>query len=148
ALENADLMVISTRFRELCAEQMRYIDDYLMAGKPAIGLRTATHASRYSRNKDDQYAKYDLHINVPGWENGFGKLVLGETWVSHHGDHGNEGTRAVTNEAQAAHPVLTGVADIWGPTDVYTVGALEDATILLYGQSTSGMTADAPINSE
>ncbi|MGV3762143.1 ThuA domain-containing protein [Parapedobacter sp.] len=148
ALETADLMVVFTRFRELPPEQMRYIDDYLMAGKPVIGLRTATHAFHYAKNKEDQYAKYDFQSSVPGWEMGFGKVVLGETWVSHHGDHGNEGTRAVINEANATHPVLTGVDDIWGPTDVYTVGALNDATILLYGQSTSGMTADAPINTE
>lgn len=147
-LENADLMVIFTRFRELPPEQMRYIDDYLVAGKPVIGLRTATHAFHYAKNKDDQYARYDFASRVPGWENGFGNIVLGETWVSHHGDHGSEGTRAVINEAQASHPVLKGVADIWGPTDVYTVSTLEDATVLLYGQSTSGMSADAPINTE
>src|SRR5690606_38580799 len=108
ALENADLMVIFTRFRELPPEQMRYIDDYLMAGKPVIGLRTATHAFHYSRNKEDQYAKYDFQSGVPGWENGFGSIVLGETWVSHHGDHGSEGTRAVINETHAAHPILKG----------------------------------------
>lgn len=148
ALEHAELMIIFTRFRELPPEQMRYIDDYLMAGKPVIGLRTATHAFHYSRNKGDQYAKYDFQSSVPGWENGFGQVVLGETWVSHHGDHGSEGTRAVVNDAQANHPVLMGVIDIWGPTDVYTVGALDDAKVLLYGQSTSGMTEDAPINTE
>ena len=148
SLEHADLMVIFTRFRELPPEQMHYIDDYLMAGKPVIGLRTATHAFHYSRNKEDQYAKYDFQSRVPGWENGFGKIVLGETWVSHHGDHGTEGTRAVINEANASHPVLKDVTDIWGPTDVYTVGELDGATVLLYGRSTSGMSADAPINTE
>ncbi len=148
ALENADLMIIFTRFRELPQEQMHYIDDYLTAGKPVIGLRTATHAFHYTRNKEDQYAKYDFQSNVPGWENGFGSLVLGETWVSHHGNHGSEGTRAVINDAHATHPILKGVEDIWGPTDVYTVGPLDDATVLLYGQSTSGMSADAPINTE
>lgn len=147
ALENADLMVIATRFRELPAEQMRYIDDYLMAGKPVIGLRTATHAFHY-RNTEDPYAKYDFQSNVPGWENGFGKVVLGETWVSHHGDHGSEGTRAIIDEANTAHPILKGVTDIWGPTDVYTVGPLDGATVLLLGQSTSGMHADAPINTD
>ncbi len=147
ALEDADLMVISTRFRALPSEQMRYIDEYLMAGKPVIGLRTATHAFHF-KDAENQYAKYDFQSDIPGWENGFGKVVLGETWVSHHGAHGSEGTRAVINEAQATHPVLNGIADIWGPTDVYTVGALPDATVLLLGQSTSGMDADAPINTE
>lgn len=146
SLESADLMVIFTRFRELPPDQMAHIDAYLKAGKPVIGLRTATHAFHYAKNPDDPYAKYDFQSAVPGWEQGFGKIVLGETWVSHHGDHGKEGTRGLNNEAAAANPILNGVADIWVPTDVYTVGPLEGADVLVYGQSTSGMTADAPIN--
>lgn len=148
SLESADLMVIFTRFRELPPDQMRYIDAYLKAGKPVVGLRTSTHAFHYAKNPGDPYAKYDFQSNAPGWEQGFGKIVLGETWVSHHGDHGKEGTRGLNNEAAAANPILNGVADIWVPTDVYTVGPLEDADVLVYGQSTSGMTADAPINKD
>ncbi len=145
-LDSADLMVVFTRFRELPQDQMRHIDDYLKAGKPVIGLRTATHAFHYAKNPDDEFAGYDFQSTKPGWENGFGKLVLGETWVSHHGDHGKEGTRGVINEDNALNPILNGVKDIWGPTDVYTVGPLDGANVLVYGQSTSGMTADAPIN--
>ncbi|MBK1440123.1 ThuA domain-containing protein [Parapedobacter sp. ISTM3] len=145
-LESADLMVIFTRFRELPPDQMRHIDDYLKAGKPVVGLRTATHAFHYAKKPDDPFARYDFQSTVSGWEGGFGKLVLGETWISHHGDHGKEGTRGVVNEENAASPILNGVQDIWGPTDVYTVGRLAGADILMYGQSTSGMTADAPVN--
>ncbi|MDP4130251.1 MAG: hypothetical protein Q8939_08825, partial [Bacteroidota bacterium] len=90
------------------------------------------------------YAKYDWRN--PSWAGGFGQQVLGETWVSHHGDHGKESTRGVINEAFKEHPVLRGVGDIWGPTDVYTVGRLKDASILIYGQSTSGMVSTAPVN--
>src|SRR5690606_37169619 len=39
-LASADLMVIFTRFRELPPQQIRYIDDYLKAGRPVVGLRT------------------------------------------------------------------------------------------------------------
>lgn len=145
-LESADLMFIFTRFRELPADQMQYIDDYLKAGKPVVGLRTATHAFHYSKNPNDAFASYDFQSALVGWEGGFGKQVLGETWISHHGDHGTEGTRGVVNEENASSPILKGVNDIWGPTDVYTVGPLADADILLYGESTSGMSADAPIN--
>src|SRR5690606_10124038 len=146
-LETADLMVISTRFRELPAEAMQYVDAYLKAGKPVVGLRTATHAFHYSRNPDDPYAMYGFLSNVPGWEGGFGKVVLGETWVAHHGIHGEEGTRAVPADG-ADSPILNGVSDIWVPTDVYTVGDLAGSTVLLLGKSTSGMTADAPHNDE
>src|SRR5947209_14524726 len=43
ALDKADLMVIFTRFRNLPDEQMKHIVDYVEAGKPIVGLRTATH---------------------------------------------------------------------------------------------------------
>ncbi len=147
-LETADLMVISTRFRELPAEDMQYVDAYLKAGKPVVGLRTATHAFHYSRNPNDPYAMYGFASNVPGWEGGFGKVVLGETWIAHHGIHGEEGTRAAPVGDGVDSPILNGVSDIWGPTDVYTVGDLAGATVLLLGKSTSGMTADAPNNEE
>src|ERR1043166_9354027 len=45
ALENADMMVILTRFREPAVDQMKYIVDFVNAGKPVFGLRTATHES-------------------------------------------------------------------------------------------------------
>src|SRR5579871_2023281 len=44
ALQTADLMIIFTRFRDLPDEQMKHIVDYVEAGKPIVGLRTATHA--------------------------------------------------------------------------------------------------------
>lgn len=147
-LETADLMVISTRFRELPAEQMQYVDAYVKAGKPVVGLRTATHAFHYFRNTNDPYAMYGFQNNVPGWEGGFGKLVLGETWIAHHGIHGEEGTRGVYVGERSNSPILNGVEDVWGPTDVYTVGDLSGSTVLLYGKSTSGMTADSPDNEE
>lgn len=147
-LENADLLVISTRFRELPPEEMQYVDAYLKAGKPVVGLRTATHAFHYSRNPDDPYAMYGFQSAAPGWEGGFGKVVLGENWVSHHGIHGEEGTRGVFLGERSTSPILNGVDDIWGPTDVYTVGDLPGAQVLLYGKSTRGMTADAPDNEE
>lgn len=150
ALQKADLMVIFTRFRELPSSQMKYIDAYLKSGKPVIGLRTATHAFNYKKDSANIFAKYDYQSKVKGWENGFGKQVLGETWVDHHGHHGQEGTRALVNgiEQDAKNPLLNGVKDIWTPTDVYTVGSLKDSKVLLYGQSTSGMTADSPVNLE
>src|SRR5436190_18050002 len=41
ALESADMMVILTRFREPAVDQMKYIVDFVNAGKPVFGLRTA-----------------------------------------------------------------------------------------------------------
>ncbi len=148
-LEKADLMLISTRFRELPDEQMKYIDRYVQSGKPIIALRTATHAFSYDKNSSSIYAKYSFDSKVKGWEQGFGKKILGETWVDHHGKHGDEGTRAIANGIvqNQKNPLLNGVKDIWGPTDVYTIRELPGNTeVLLYGLSTSGMTATAPVN--
>ena len=51
ALDSADLMVIFTRFRDLPDEQMKHIVDYLDAGKPVVGIRTATHAFNIKEGK-------------------------------------------------------------------------------------------------
>src|SRR5262249_28249859 len=50
-LKNADLMVIATRFRDLPDNQMQYVDEYVRAGKPVVGMRTATHAFQFKNNK-------------------------------------------------------------------------------------------------
>jgi hypothetical protein len=145
ALDNADLCVMALRFREWPDEQMKHFVDYLNAGKPIIGLRTSTHAFSYERNKQSPYAKFDWRNR--DWQGGFGQQVLGETWVSHHGDHGKESTRGVVNEKHKDHPILQGVTDIWGPTDVYTVTHLpSDAVVLVKGEVLSGMKpADPPV---
>lgn len=124
ALDDADLMVIFTRFRNLPDEQMAAIDRFLTAGKAVIGLRTATHAfqmpndSPWARYKND-YSGKDLRE----WRGGFGRLVLGEKWISHHGQHKHESTRGVIAPDAKDHPIARGIAsgDVWGATDVYGV---------------------------
>ncbi len=144
-LATADLMVLFTRFRELPDEDMKYIVDYTNSGKPIIGLRTATHPFNYTRDETSPYYKYDFESNQP--EGGYGRLVFGETWVSHHGDHGVESTRGLINGLLAAHPILNGVEDVWGPTDVYGIRDLPaDAQVLLYGQVLDGMEPGSPPN--
>lgn len=148
-LESADLMIIFTRFRELPDDQMAHIDNYLKKGKPVIGIRTATHAFHYEKNPGYKFAYYDWQSKKDGWQSGFGKKVLGETWISHHGNHGKEGTRGLLDGTQqnAKHPVLNNVKDIWCPTDVYAVDQLPaDAQVLVYGLVTNGMTPSSPAN--
>ena len=143
ALDSADLCVMGLRFRELPDEQMKHFVDYLNAGKPIIALRTSTHAFKYDHNPASPYAKYDWHSK--DWPGGFGQQVLGETWVDHHGSHGQESTRGVINAACKNHPVLRGVADVWVPTDVYRVSHLpKDAQVLVWGQVLSGMKPTDP----
>ena len=147
-LETADLMILLIRFRELPDEQTAHIENFLKKGKPIIGLRTSTHGFAYQKDKQSKYAKWDWTSKAENWERGFGQRILGETWVNHHGNHGKEGTRALPDgiNQMLDHPVLRGVKDIWGPSDVYGIKHLpSDANVLLYGQSTAGMTADSPV---
>jgi type 1 glutamine amidotransferase len=148
ALDDADLMVIATRFRNLPDEQMKHIDDYLRAGKPVIGMRTATHA--FNVPKDRAYAHYGNGYGgeKKEWADGFGRLVLGEKWINHHGHHGKESTLGLVAPGAEDHPILRGIAvgTIWGPTDVYGVRLPlpGDSQPLLLGQVLAGMTPDAP----
>jgi hypothetical protein len=143
ALDTADLCVMLLRFREWPDAQMKHFVDYLNSGKPIIALRTSTHAFQYQRNKNSPYAKFDW--NNSDWPGGFGRQVLGDTWISHHGDHGKESTRGVINQPLKRHPILRGVTDLWWPTDVYTVEHLPaDAQVLVWGQVLAGMKPEDP----
>jgi hypothetical protein len=149
SLRKADLMVIATRFRNLPETQMKEIDDYLRSGKPVVGMRTATHA--FMVPKDHPYAHYGNGYNGPKkeWADGFGRLVLGEKWINHHGHHGHESTRGLIAPGAEGHPILRGIkdGDIWGPTDVYGVRLPlpGDSQPLVLGQVLEGMTPDSPV---
>jgi hypothetical protein len=140
---DADLVVLFTRFRQLPDEDMRPLVEHVEAGKPLLGIRTATHAFAYDDDSTSAYRRWDWRSKE--WPGGFGRQVLGETWRFHHGKHGTESTRGIVPVASRTHPVLRGVADVWGPTDVYGVPDLPlDVTVLLEGSIRAGMESDAP----
>ena len=143
ALDSADLMIMALRFRKPPPEDMRHIDDYIQAGKPVIGLRTSTHAFSGIKGK---YEKYNNGYGGPEWKEGFGREILGEKWISHHGHHGRESTRGIITDEARSHPIVSGIqaGEIWGTTDVYGVRLPLPAgcqTIAL-GQVLAGMEKD------
>ena len=144
-LDDADLMIIFTRFRDLPEEQMRHIEAFTNSGKPIIGLRTSTHAFRFE-DKDHPFIRYDTWSEVPGWEGGWGRQVLGETWIRHHGRHAVEGTRGLVNYLYEEDPILNGIGDnVYGDTDVYGLTKLPEGTeTLLYGLTLKGLDPYAP----
>ncbi len=145
ALDAADLLVIFARFRELPDEQMKHIVDYVESGKPIIGLRTATHSFNYTRHKDSPYAKYSF--NDAQFSGGFGRQVLGETWIDHYGQHNVESTRATIAPGMEQHPIVRGVGPVWGPSDVYAITRLTgDSKPLLLGHVLVGMKPSDPPN--
>jgi len=114
-------MIIATRFRNLEDEQMKHVVDYLDSGRPVIGMRTATHA--FNIPKDRKYARYSFNYGGEEYRQGFGRQVLGETWISHHGAHGRQSTGGIIPTDARSHPIVRGIADrdVWGATDVYGV---------------------------
>jgi hypothetical protein len=148
ALKSADLLIIFTRFRDLPDDQMEHLVDYIESGRPMIGLRTATHA--FNIRKGKKYEKYSFNSGDKEYAQGFGRQVLGETWISHHGSHGKESTLGLVAKGQESHPILRGIkdGDIWGPTDVYGVRLPlpGDSQPLVMGQVLEGMKAsDKPV---
>jgi hypothetical protein len=143
ALARADLLVFFARFRELPDDEMRKILEYVDSGKPILALRTSTHPFSYDTRKDSPYAKFDWRSQHP--KGGFGRYVFGETWVNHYGAHQAESTRGLIAPGQEQNPILRGVTDIWGPSDVYEVRDLEgDCTPLILGQILTGMKPSDP----
>ena len=144
ALDGADLMILFTRWRDLPDAQMKHVVDYVESGRPILGLRTATHA--FDLKSSPTYRRWSW--NSKEWDGGFGRQVLGETWIAHHGRHGRQSTRAVFAPGAAAHPVLRGIRDgeIWVPTDVYEVRLplAGDSRALLLGEVLEGMRPQDP----
>ena len=143
-LQYADLMVIFARFRELPDSDMKYIVDFVNAGKPVFGLRNATHAFRYSPGNNSPYKDWDFQNK--DWVGGFGQQILGDTWIAHYGKFQKEATMAYVNKSQRENPVLRGVADtIFCHTDVNSVERLKpDDEVLFHGQVLSGLNATDP----
>ena len=148
ALRDADLMVIATRFRDLPDVQMKEIDDYLKRGGPVVGMRTATHGFNIPKGKKYSHYANGYDGDPKAWQGGFGRLVLGEKWISHHGHHRKESTRGILAPQAKGHPICRGIADgqIWGPTDVYGVRLPlpGDSNPIVLGQVLVGMQPDDP----
>lgn len=143
ALRTADLMVIFTRFQEFPDAQMQHIIDYIDRGGPVVGLRTATHAFQIQR-EGSPFAKYTWNNEDPEYAGGFGRQVLGETWVSHYGANHRQSSRLVIEPAAGSHPIARGVADVWVESGGYTADPIEGSTIIARGVVLDGMTPDSP----
>jgi type 1 glutamine amidotransferase len=143
ALESADLMVAFFRWRELPDDQMKRIVVYTESGKPIIGIRNATHPFRYQKRPDSPYARFDSGSKDPA--GGWGRLVLGETWVSHYGKNLVESTRCDVADGSSDHPILRGVKkSFWLPDDVYGISSNlhGDCIPLVVGQPLAGWKPD------
>jgi putative membrane-bound dehydrogenase-like protein len=116
SLRDADLLVVSVRRRALAREELEAIRGHIAAGRPVVGIRTASHAFA-PRTEDAAQGE--------AWT-GFDGEVLGGNY---HGHHGN-GPAVVLRAAAGAetHPVLNGVRlpALSGKGSLYQVSPLKE----------------------
>ncbi len=130
-LKKADLVIFKHRLLTLPLDQQQRIVSYLDSGKPIIGIRTANHGFRRP-----------LPYKINGKQVRIGDL-LGGTFLEHHGNWHQDSTRGELVGAMRDHPILRGVSEIWGPSDVYRTyrrgeSLPKDCTALVYGQPLIG----------
>ncbi|TDE15366.1 ThuA domain-containing protein [Dyadobacter psychrotolerans] len=141
ALDNADLLVIFARFLNLADDQMQHLDNYLKRGGPVVGLRTATHAFNNKENAKWAHYSWDYKGEKTAWKDGFGEVVLGETWVSHYGTNHKQSSKLIIEESQLENPIMRGVKEMAVQSGAYTT--YPKGVVLARGKVLNGMTADS-----
>jgi hypothetical protein len=138
-LADADCLIWLSRFMQLPDDQMKYFHDYFDSGKPLIALRTANHGFWGGK----PYQKDGKPVSL--------RELLGGTFMGHHGGWHRESTRGIPVSESKSHPILTGVTDVWGTSDVYRCHNERfpfpsDCTALVMGQPLINLQPDAPAN--
>jgi type 1 glutamine amidotransferase len=134
-LESADLVIFFCRLLTLPKEEQEQIVKYIDSGKPIIVIRTGNHSFLHA-------LPYKINGKQVDWSD-----IVGGTFMNHHGNWHADSTRGVIVQELKDHPILTGVTDIWGTSDVYRTykqgGHLpEGCTALVWGQPLLGRKHD------
>lgn len=144
ALDSADAIVMALRFRAWPDETMRHFVEAYLAGKPMVALRTSTHAFKYPANSVSEFRKFSFDSKE--WAGGFGRQVLGETWVGHRGANYKEATRGIPEASAADHPLLRGVGTVFSDTGAYNANPASDVTVLMRGAVLTGLDVASPLD--
>ena len=139
-LETADAVILGLRFRDLSNEDFTRFNKAIQRGVSILSTRTTTHAFKTLK---PEWKHLNFNSKEEGWVGGFGRQVLGESWVNHHGRHNREGTLTEVEKGQEGNSILNGVGPITGPTDVYGADPLEPEAILLRGLVTEELSSEA-----
>lgn len=120
ALPQADVLLVSVRRRPPKADQLDAVRAHIAAGKPVVGIRTASHAFSLRNNQPPE-------AGYASWTT-FDPEVLGGSYVGHHG----VGPRVETAPAPGAatHPILVGIdpAKMGSAGSLYKVVPLSPST--------------------
>lgn len=128
-LQDADLLILALRFRNVSDDELAALAGYVNSGRPLIALRTSNHAFATPPERD-------LHT----WAQEFPATVLGSAWISHHG---HTSTTRLTRVADSA--LLDGLPDEFVVESwLYVADAPSDATVLLWGEPIDPETEPVP----
>ncbi|MBN1125770.1 MAG: ThuA domain-containing protein [Sedimentisphaerales bacterium] len=133
-LRDADLAIVFIRRRALPDDQMLMLRDHLEAGKPLIGIRTASHAFDARAQVPDPDNKDHILAQWPE----FDKEVLGGNYNGHYGNT-EKGTRIAIAETASSSSILKGLSvhGFISEGSLYRSSPLsEKAAMLLIGQIT------------
>lgn len=139
-LATADLVIFFPRLLTLPMSQRELIVKYVDSGRPIISIRTGNHGFHAA-----------LPYKINGKQVRWGEDILGGSFMSHHGNWQADSTRGIIVAEQKDHPILTGVSDIWGKSDVYRTykegtSLPTNCTALVWGQPLLGRQHDDPPN--
>jgi type 1 glutamine amidotransferase/nicotinamidase-related amidase len=124
ALRDADLLLVSVRRRALPREQLDAVRAHIEAGKPLVGIRTASHAFAPREQDAGKGAAWLT----------FDPDVLGGSYTGHHGN--NFKATITTASGADSDVILTGVdaTKLSGNGSLYQVSPLKsDARPILLG---------------
>ncbi|MDZ4401417.1 ThuA domain-containing protein [Prosthecobacter sp.] len=127
ALRDADLLLVSVRRRTPRKEELDAVRAFLAAGRPLIGIRTASHAFALRPNDKVTDPKLDH------WQD-FDPAVLGGNYSNHH--RGEDKTIVALAPGAEAHAILKSITitELIGHGTLYKNTPLAtDATPLLIG---------------
>lgn len=126
ALDSADGLLVSIRRRPLPKEQLDRFRNFVAAGKPVIGIRTASHAFCL-RNQSPPEGLAD-------WPE-FDQQVFGGNYTNHHGNE-LKAVAWIPND-RILHPILQGISleEFSTGGSLYKVSPLANTTTpLLFGK--------------
>lgn len=115
---NADVLLVSVRRRTLPSAQLKFVRDFVAAGKPVVGIRTASHAFCL-RNKT-------ASEGMDSWPE-FDAQVFGGNYTNHHGN-GQKTTLSIAPTRREPLVVVSDVTDFVGNGSLYKVSPLAAST--------------------
>jgi type 1 glutamine amidotransferase len=136
AVKNADILLVSVRRRPLPADQLALLKAHVAAGKPVLGIRTASHAF-HLRDKPAPEGLAD-------WPD-IDATVFGGSYSNHHSRDLATTVRPLPEARE--HPILKGIPVAAFPAEggLYQTAPLAAGTVELLRGKTQGIEKEEPV---